>query len=242
MRYDTVRVLGVPVDIVTESETLRFVAEAVEGRHVRQIVTVNAEFVMRARQDANFRHVLEKADLRTPDGTGVVWAARRRGKHVPARVGGSDLIWTISEQAARLGHRVFFLGGAPGVAEGTARRLAACYPGLIVAGTFEGSPRSEDSRDQVAEIRRSKPDVLFVAFGAPQQDEWIATHIELLGVPLAIGVGGSFDYVVGRARRAPEWMGTFGVEWLFRLLRQPRRWRRMLALPRFAVLAFVKRD
>lgn len=242
MPHETVRVLGVPVDVVTEAETLQFVADAVERGLPNQIVTVNAEFVMRARWDITFRQVLEHADLRTPDGSGVVWAARRRGKYVPARVGGSDLIWSISEQAARMGHRLFFLGGAPGVAEGTAKRLAVCYPGLLVAGTYEGSPRDGDTSEQVEVIRRTKPDILFVAFGAPQQDEWIASHIEQLNVPLAIGVGGSFDYVVGRAKRAPEWMRRSGIEWLFRLLRQPRRWRRMLALPQFAILAFVRTD
>lgn len=242
MQPDSVRVLGVPVDVVTERETLAFVVDAVAGRRPRQIVTVNAEFVMRARWDYPFRQVLENADLRTPDGAGVVWAARLRGKYVPARVGGSDLIWSISEQAARLGHRVFFLGGGPGVAEGTGARLNACYPGLVIAGYYEGSPRAGDCSEQVELIRASQADILFVAFGAPQQDEWIARHIERLDVRLAIGVGGSFDYVVGRARRAPAWMRRSGVEWLFRLIREPRRWRRMLAIPRFAVLAFVRRD
>jgi N-acetylglucosaminyldiphosphoundecaprenol N-acetyl-beta-D-mannosaminyltransferase len=163
---------------------------------------------------------------------------RRAGVSVPRRVGGSDLIWSLSAQAAHLGHRVFLLGAAPGVADAAAERLQATYPGLVVAGTHAGSPARGEEQGIVDLIRRSEADILFVAFGAPEQDIWIARNLRRTGAALGIGVGGSFDYVAGTARRAPPWMRERGLEWAWRLLRQPYRWRRVLRLPVFAWLAW----
>ena len=242
MSRETVRILGVPVDNVAEADVLRLAAERIQSREPAQIATVNAEYVMHARNSLRFRAVLEQADLRTPDGAGVVWAARRRGSPIIRRVGGSDLIWSLSEQAARLGHRVFLLGGAPGVAAKAAEVLSLRYPGLVVAGTYAGSPENGGESVQIKLIRASRPDLLLVAFGAPQQDEWIAQTKGTLSVPIIMGVGGSLDYVAGTARRAPTWMRESGLEWLFRLVRQPWRWRRMVVLPRFAFLAIIRSD
>jgi N-acetylglucosaminyldiphosphoundecaprenol N-acetyl-beta-D-mannosaminyltransferase len=203
-----------------------------------QIVTVNAEFVMLARDYPDFGQVLRSAELATPDGAGVVWAMRRKGTDVLERVGGADLIWAVSELAAGLGHRVFLLGAAEGVATKAAARLRAAYPGLQVAGAYSGSPDTDQEGDIVDLIRRSRADILFVAFGAPRQDVWIARNLKATGASVAIGVGGSFDYVAGLARRAPRWMRRRGLDWFWRLLHQPWRWRRMLALPRFAWLVW----
>lgn len=229
-------VLGVPVDIVSERDILMFVQERVEARRPARIVTVNAEFVILARKDAEFAEALRTADLATPDGAGVVWAMRRQGAAPPARVGGADLIWSMSEQAAGAGQSVFLLGGAEGIASTAARRLCARYPDLRVAGAYSGSPAVDDEAYIVDLVRRSGADLLFVAFGAPQQDLWIARNLGRTGACVAIGVGGSFDYVAGVARRAPRWMRRRGLDWLWRLMRQPWRWRRMLALPEFAWL------
>ncbi len=239
---ETVRVLGVPVDVVSEVDVLDFIGRRVAEREVSQVVTVNAEYVMRARVDSVFKRVIESADLRTPDGAGVVWAARRRGAMIQGRVGGSDLIWSVSEQAARTGQRVFLLGGAEGVAACASRVLQTRYPGLQVCGTFAGSPTAGRDDEQRRLIREAKPDVLFVAFGAPEQDLWIARAKRELQVPVSMGVGGSFDYVAGIAKRAPLTMQRLGLEWLYRLVRQPWRWRRMLVLPVFAALAGLRRD
>lgn len=236
MRFERRFVLGVPVDITTESDVLSFVRHRVEGRVPAQIATVNAEFVILAQRDAVFRRVLATAALTTADGAGVVWALRRQGADQRRRVGGSDLVWTLSQEAARRGWRVFFLGGAPGVAEEAARRLGTRFPGLNVAGAHAGSPFPSDQGAIVDLIRQSRADLLFVAFGAPAQELWIARVLPETGVSVAIGIGGSLDYVAGRARRAPRWMQDRGLDWLWRLIRQPWRWRRMLALPRFAVL------
>lgn len=237
-RFDRYRVLGVPVDVVTEPEVLAIAGDAVERRRRMQVVTVNAEFVVLAQENRQFLRALQDAAVATPDGAGVVWALRRRGVYL-RRLGGSDLIWSLSEQAAGRGHSVFFLGAADGVAEEVARRLRSRYPGLLVAGTLAGSPRPEDEESIVAQIQESEPDILFVAYGAPEQDLWIARNLARLGVSVAIGVGGSFDYVAGNARRAPPWMRERGLDWLWRLVMQPWRWRRMLALPRFALLVLT---
>jgi len=237
--FDRVDVAGVAVDVVSEEDVLAFVQERARLRAPSHIATVNAEFVMRARRDPAFAHVLDDAALATPDGAGVVWAMRRRGVRQVARVGGSDLIYSISGLAASAGWRVFYLGAAPGVARETARRLAAQFPGLRVVGTYSGSPAERDAAFIVDLVRCSGADILFVAFGAPRQEIWIGNHLLPLGVSIAVGVGGSFDYVAGVARRAPRWMRDHGLDWLWRLVLQPRRWRRMLALPRFVWLALI---
>jgi N-acetylglucosaminyldiphosphoundecaprenol N-acetyl-beta-D-mannosaminyltransferase len=229
-------VLGVPVDVVRESDVLRFVRDRVSTAVPARIVTVNTEFVILARRNAAFRRALATADLATPDGAGVVWAMRRAGVDQQGRVGGSDLIWSISSQAATLEHGVFLLGAAEGVAMAAARTLQARFPRLRVCGTLAGSPAPEDEARVVDSIRQSSADILFVAFGAPAQDIWIARNLRKTGVAVAIGVGGSFDYVAGRVRRAPRWMGDRGLEWLWRLIQQPWRWRRMVALPVFVFL------
>jgi N-acetylglucosaminyldiphosphoundecaprenol N-acetyl-beta-D-mannosaminyltransferase len=237
--FDRHFVLGVPVDGVTEADVLSVARQAVEAGRPVQIVTVNAEYVVMAQGNEFFLGVLKRAELATPDGAGVVWALRRRGVML-RRLGGSDLIWSLSEQAAQRGHRVFFLGAAEGVAGEVARRLSVRYPGLLVAGTLSGSARAEEEAEIVSAIRSSGADVLFVAYGAPAQDLWIARNVQRLGVSVAIGVGGSFDYVAGKTQRAPVWMRERGLDWLWRLVKQPWRWRRMLALPRFILLVLME--
>jgi N-acetylglucosaminyldiphosphoundecaprenol N-acetyl-beta-D-mannosaminyltransferase len=194
--------------------------------------------VVLAQKYGHFARVLEEADLATPDGAGVVWAMRRQGARQRLRVGGSDLIWSLSRLAAEEGLRVYLLGGREGVAAGAARALRQRFPALQVAGADAGSPSTQEEASIVHLIRQSRADILFVAFGAPEQDLWIARSLRPAGVSIAIGVGGSFDYLAGTARRAPVWMRERGLEWLWRLLRQPWRWRRMLALPRFVWLVY----
>jgi N-acetylglucosaminyldiphosphoundecaprenol N-acetyl-beta-D-mannosaminyltransferase len=226
----------VRINEVTTADVLDFVKVRVRDRHPAQIVTVNAEFVVRAQSDPNFRAVIERAALTTPDSAGVLWALRRAGIRLPYRVGGSDLIWSLCLQAAEFSHRVFLLGGREGVGREAAARLQQTFPGLCIAGTHAGSPSPEEEENIVDLVRRSNADILFVAFGAPQQELWIARNLAKTGAVCALGVGGSIDYVAGTARRAPVWMRRAGLDWLWRLIRQPWRWRRMLALPRFVWL------
>lgn len=236
MEFERANVLGVPVDLVTSRNVLDFVRERIERRQPAQIVTVNPEFVVLAQANREFATVLREAALATPDGAGILWALARQGKNLPSRVGGADLIWLICEQAAQEGHRVFLLGGAEGVAARAAAVLQTRYSGLLISGSNAGNPSSDEASGIVDLVRRARTDLLFVAFGAPQQDLWIAQNLSATGASLAMGVGGTFDYVAGTARRAPRWMRNAGLEWMWRLIRQPWRWKRMLALPRFAWL------
>jgi heptosyltransferase-2 len=253
-----ISVLGVRIHATSYDGLLDWISERVAGggaevpgassragRPAHQIATANPEFVMTTRRDSVFRLVLERASLCLPDGVGLFWAARwlnrRRGeKQTPLlhRVTGSDGVPLIAERAAREGWRLFLLGAAPGVAEQTAEVLGSRYPGLQIAGTFAGSPAAEEEEAIVQLIDQSRADILFVAYGAPRQDKWIARNLPRLRVAVAMGVGGAFDYISGRAARAPQWMRRAGLEWLHRLWRQPWRWRRMLALPRFALAVF----
>ena len=205
---------------------LRRIETYVEAGGHHLVATVNPEFVMRARKDPEFARILESADLCLPDGWGVVWAARRNGCNVPGPVTGVDLIPPLARICAQRGWRVFLLGAAEGVAADLAARLRNDNPGLEV-----GSSTSAGA-DQIAD---QHPQVLLVAFGAPKQEKWIDATGRASGAPVQIGVGGSFDYLTGRVRRAPAWMRKAGLEWLFRLAVQPWRVRRMLALPAFAL-------
>jgi N-acetylglucosaminyldiphosphoundecaprenol N-acetyl-beta-D-mannosaminyltransferase len=231
----SLRVLGVRVDCLDMEAALERIEAmiAAGGRH--QVATVNPEFVMHARSHPEFAAVLESADLCLADGWGVVWAARRQGCRLIGPVANADLVPALAHLCARQSWSLFLLGARPGVADAAARRLRAQAPGLRVAGVHAGSPRIEDDGASLELINASRPDVLLVAYGHPKQELWIARNRERLQVHLAIGVGGAFDYLAGRVRRAPLWMRRAGLEWLFRLARQPWRARRMAVLPIYAL-------
>jgi N-acetylglucosaminyldiphosphoundecaprenol N-acetyl-beta-D-mannosaminyltransferase len=203
------------------------------GRH--QVATVNPEFVMRAGQDMEFARVLASADLCLADGSGVVWAARRQGCTLSGPVTGVDLIPPLAALCARRQFRLFLLGAAPGVADDLASRLRAQNPGLQIA-SHSGSPEPFADDETVGRIAAERPQVLLVAYGAPKQEMWIdRMGARLSEVSVSIGVGGAFDYLTGRVPRAPSWMRSAGMEWLFRLARQPWRIRRMVVLPVYAL-------
>lgn len=237
---ERIDVLGVGVNVLSEVDVSSITATYLENDRRLRIVTVNAEYVMIARRRSDFADVIARADLATPDGMGVVWAMRLKGASQRKRVGGSDLIWSLSRLAASQGQSIFLLGGAEGVAAEAARRLQAGIPGLTIAGTYAGSPQASDAEELSERIKRSGAAILYVAFGAPGQDLWLDRYLEATGAVVGIGVGGSFDYVAGRARLAPVWMRESGLDWLWRLVRQPWRWRRMLALPHFAYLVLIE--
>ncbi|MHB1294761.1 MAG: WecB/TagA/CpsF family glycosyltransferase [Anaerolineae bacterium] len=230
----SVDILGIRIDNVTVSETLDVLDCFVAERRPHQVVTVNPEFVMEAQRNDAFRVTLAASDLSLPDGAGLLWASRVLGKPLRERVTGSDSLPLIAQRSAQRGHRLFLLGAAPGVAERAAAILCRDNPGLQIVGTYAGSPDPSEEEAIVARVRAARPDYVFVAYGAPRQDLWIHRNLQRLGVPVCMGVGGAFDFVAGLAVRAPVWMRRLGLEWLHRLWHQPWRWRRMLALPRFA--------
>lgn len=230
----TVDILGIPLHDLTMDETLGLFRDMALSGRPHHVMTVNPEFVMIARRDETFRTVLMHATLRVADGMGIIWASKIMRTPIRARITGSDSIPRFAAIAAREGISIFLLGAAPGVAETTAEILQARNPGLVIAGTYGGSPSVEEEDEICRMIEQARPHVLLVAYGPPKQDLWIARTQHRLNIPLAIGVGGTFDFITGRARRAPVWMQQVGLEWLYRLMREPKRWRRMLTLPQFA--------
>lgn len=236
-----VYILGVRVDNITGEETLERIVQFIRDGRPRQIVTVNPEFVITAQHDRAFCEILNNADLALPDGIGLLWASRVLGKPLRERVAGSDLIYDLAALASARGYSIYFLGAMPGVGQRAAQVLQAKSPGLRVSGIYAGSPRPEEDDEVVGRIRASAPDILLVAYGAPAQDRWIRRNLDRLGVPVCIGVGGALDFASGKAKRAPFWVRRIGLEWLFRLIQEPWRWRRMMRLPRFAALVLRSR-
>ncbi|NDJ76722.1 MAG: WecB/TagA/CpsF family glycosyltransferase [Chloroflexi bacterium] len=227
-------ILGVPLHAATFENMLDCIAAWIAaGNRTHQICTASPEFVMIAQEDTAFMAVLRAADLCVADGVGLLFAARYLGRPLPERVTGSDGVPLIAQRAAREGWRLFLLGAAPGVAEQAAARLVEQNPGLQIVGTYAGSPAPEENDAIVQMVNDSGADMLLVAYGAPKQDLWIARNQDRLNVKVAMGVGGTFDFIAGVVPRAPVWMQRLALEWLFRLIRQPWRWRRMLRLPRF---------
>jgi N-acetylglucosaminyldiphosphoundecaprenol N-acetyl-beta-D-mannosaminyltransferase len=229
----SIDILGVRISDVTLPETLQHLETMATSGKPHHVMTVNPEFVMMARESPEFRTVLQRATLAIPDGIGIIWAARILGTPLRERVAGVDTVVQFARIAARNGLRIFLLGAAPGVAERVAERLEKENPGLKIAGTFAGSPHPSEEDDICRRILSAQPHMLLVAYGPPRQDLWIARTMDRLRVPVAIGVGGTFDFIAGVIPRAPSWMQKTGLEWLFRLIQEPRRWKRMLTLPRF---------
>lgn len=238
-----VTILNVRVHALTMAHTLALIEGFIASNHSHQLVTVNPEFVVAAQEDALFRQIINNAALGLPDGVGLLKAARFLGTTpLPERVPGSDLVVHLAELSHRRGYRIYFLGAKPGVAEMAAGRLKRRYPGLKVVGCYAGSPHPAENEAILHRVRTAAPDILLVAYGAPQQDKWIARNLARLQVPVCIGVGGSFDFVAGTAKRAPLWVQKVSLEWLHRLVMQPWRWRRIWnAVPRFSWLVLKSR-
>jgi N-acetylglucosaminyldiphosphoundecaprenol N-acetyl-beta-D-mannosaminyltransferase len=236
----TAAILGVKVHALTNRQTLELIEAFIASGRPHQLTTVNPEFVVAAQQDEAFRHIINNAALALPDGIGLLKAARFLGTTpLPERVAGSDLLIKLAELSHLKGYRLYFLGAQPGVAEKAIEKLRALYPNLQVAGCYAGSPTLEENEAIVQRILPTQPDILLVAYGAPKQDKWIARNLERLQIPVCIGVGGSFDFIAGTAKRAPVRLQHLGLEWLHRMLTQPWRWRRIWnAVPRFCWLVF----
>lgn len=239
----TATILNVKVHALTNTGTLALIEQFIASGRPHQLVTVNPEFVAAAQQDEEFRQIINHAALALPDGVGLLKAARfLQTTPLPERVAGSDLVVKLAELSHQKGYRLYFLGAWEGVAEKAIEKLKQDYPKLQVAGHFAGSPALEENEAIVRRILPTRPDILLVAYGAPKQDKWIARNLARLQIPVCIGVGGSFDFIAGTARRAPRWLQRLGLEWLHRLVMQPWRWRRIWnAVPRFSWLVLRSR-
>ena len=228
----TVRIGQLEIDAVTFPQALERIAELVEGQEGGAVFTPNVDHVVKAEHDADFRRAYRRAALCLPDGMPLLWASRLLGSPLPEKVSGSDLVVPLMRLAAERRWRVYLLGGRPGAAEKAADKLAHQL-GTRVVGTdsptvvLNGS--ADGSEGTLERLRAAAPNLVLVAFGAPKQELWIDRFADRIRPAVAIGVGGSLDFVAGDVRRAPAWMSRAGLEWLFRLVQEPRRmWRRYL--------------
>ncbi len=224
-----VTIVGIEVDNLSEAETLDRIEQLVIEGGSHYMAVVNASKVVAASRDSELRRALVKADLVTADGMSVVWAARLLGRRLKGRVTGIDIFERLLERAAARGWSVYFLGAHEHSVQSLVERLRARHPRLRVAGYRNGYFEGSESDSIAGAIKRSNTDLLFVGMGSPAQERWIDENLEKTGVKFALGVGGSFDHVSGLIPRAPAWMQRAGLEWLHRLMREPRRlWRRYL--------------
>ena len=231
------RVLGTRIHGVDLGQAAAWIDAWAQAGVRAHIATVNPEFVMRARRDADFHDLLERTRLNVPDGVGVVVAGRLGGRRIPGRVTGVALMHEAMRLAAVREWSVALVGGAPGVAEAAAKRLVRDVPGLRPPRTYGGArgPEGDDAAREF--LRDAQPRILCVGYGAPHQEFWIDRNLDADAACVAIGIGGTLDYLSGRVPRAPEALRSAGLEWAYRLWRQPSRWRRMQVLPIFAALA-----
>lgn len=223
------QIAGIPVHNLSEDETIQAIDSMIADGKPHYMVVVNAAKVVAANQNERLRRVIAKADLVAADGMSVVWASRLLGQPLKGRVTGIDLFERLVAHAARRNLSVYFLGASEESVRGVVARFTREHQKLRVAGCRNGYFDEIESGKIAEEIRERRADLLFVARGSPAQEFWIEENIERTGVRFALGVGGSFDHLSGHARRAPRWMQRAGLEWFYRLLREPRRlWRRYL--------------
>ena len=244
----TVNICGVKIDNYTFDDVVeRITDHAMKGVVPSYVVTPNAQHVLSLQRDADFRSIYEKAFLAVPDGVSLLWSAKFLKAPLNGRVNGTDLFEELSAVAERKGLKVFLLGGRPGAAEAAKKTLQARHPNLQIVGThcppygFESQP--EELASINSKIKAAAPDILFVGFGAPKQEKWIYQNYQELGVPVSLGIGVSFELVADMVQRAPLWMQKWGLEWLFRLIVEPKRlWKRyVMGNPQFMWLVIKQR-
>lgn len=249
----SVEIIDIPIDNMSYADVLERIGKIVKNEHKVYIVTVNPEMILNASQDESFFEVLQKAEIRTPDGIGILWAAyylsmpRPKGrikKHLQLagsllsvlfapkkirsvlqeRITGADLLPKIIDYSQKKKWRIFLLGASDGIAKRAEAKLKKKYPDADFVGNFAGSPKIEDENNICDLINEVHPDILFIAYGSPNQELWIRRNLfKLKSVNVAIGVGGAFDFYAGKIKRAPNLMQKLGIEWLWRLFCEPRR-------------------
>ena len=226
-------IFGVKVDAVTMAQAVERVEKLIDAQKNSIVATVNAEMLLRATKDDDFKKILNSAELVVPDGAGAVWAARHLGYEMPERVAGFDLVQELMKIAPTKGYKFFLFGASPGIADKAALKAQELYHGIKIVGTRNGYFTADDEPEIIAQIKNAKPDILLAALGVPKQEKWLTAHKDELNVPVSIGVGGTFDVMAGVVKRAPIWMQRAKLEWLYRAMLQPSRAGRLIALPKF---------
>ena len=236
MRID---VMGVGFDSLTIEEAVSRAKKLMTERRTAYVVTPNPEIVMACRERAETMQAVNGADLVLPDGIGVIYGARILGTPLKAKIPGIDFISALMADMAGEGKSVYLLGAKPGVAEMAAERLQTMYPGLVIAGTHDGY--FKDDAPVIEAVNAVKPDLLLVCLGAPKQELWMQRNQSILNVGLMAGLGGSLDVFAGTVKRAPKVFQRLGLEWFYRLLKEPRRIGRMMKLPKFLFACIGKK-
>jgi N-acetylglucosaminyldiphosphoundecaprenol N-acetyl-beta-D-mannosaminyltransferase len=237
-------ILGVKIDEYSFSEVMQKIINFLKENKLHQICTVNPEFIVAAQNDSVFKDILNNSDLNVPDGVGLKYAAIYKRQKIGERITGVDLTWELCKMASERSYSVYFLGGKPGIAKKASSIIKKLYPELKIAGTDASNP---NDAGLIEKINKSGADILLVAYGAPKQDKFIYKlknqKSKIKNTRIAIGVGGTFDYISGEISRAPKWVRSIGLEWLYRLIRQPSRIKRIYtAVIKFPVLLIFNRS
>lgn len=249
-RNDSVNIFGVEIQNTSLDKLVKQLESALENRRFTKVFTPNTEIVMAAKKSKNLREELNKGTFVIPDGIGLIYGARIRGVELEERVTGFDTSMKLLELAQEKGYGLYLLGGKEGVAEKACEKILAQYPGIRITGhhhgyfkgSHTGDGETEEEKMIVQEIGNSHTDILFVGFGFPRQEIWINTYGENLGVSVAIGNGGVMDILSGQAKRAPDIFIKLGLEWLYRLLREPSRIKRQIVLPLFLIQVLMDKS
>ncbi len=242
---EVVSILGLHIAPLTLAQAVDAVVGLVDAGQPSFFITANTHYAMLTHADPDLKAVNARAAFVLADGAPLVWASRWKQSPLPERVAGSDLIFELCGQAARSGYRLFLLGGAAGVAKQAAKVLSQRYPDLRIVGTESPPFRALSAEEHTAlldRIRMARPDLLFVAFGQPKGETWIAEHLQTLGVPVCVQIGASLDFVSGRIRRAPRRLQKLGLEWAYRLWLEPSRLGPRYARNAWFLLSMVVRD
>jgi len=237
-----ITVLNIMIDVVTMKEAVGRVEQFIDKQKPHLVVTPNAEMIMMANEDNDLAQIINGADLVVPDGAGVVWAARYNDDVMPERVAGYDLVQNLLAQSATRKYRIYMFGGAPGIVNKAKNIAEKRYPGVQIVGIHHGFFTEKDEPEIVSNIKACRPDILLVGLGVPRQEKWLLQYSKQIAAPVAIGVGGTFDVMAGTVLRAPLWMQNANLEWLYRLISEPKRAIRMLALPRFVMQVVISKN
>ncbi|MFN3963252.1 MAG: WecB/TagA/CpsF family glycosyltransferase [Fimbriimonadaceae bacterium] len=232
---ETRDVLGVPVGIVSMASTLELARQWLREDQSRLLLTSDSQGIYLAQTDPELKAIYQRAALNTPDSYGVVWALRRQGIHLEDRVTGVDLVSGLCEIAAQEGKSVYLLGSSPGVAEKAARALQDRYNGLKIAGARDGYYPAYDEAEVVKDVAATRPDILLVAMGIPRQEKFLAKYQEQIGFRIGMGIGGSLDVLSGNVKRAPKIVQAVRMEWLWRVILNPKKISKVATLPKFAM-------
>lgn len=240
--FPTVSVFEIPFSKLSMKDTVKYLTEAVQSGQPHHVITANPIMVMTAVNNQEYKEMMQSAEIIVPDGTGIVWAAGVGGDPLEGRVTGFELLHELLKVGETYRWKFFLLGTTAEVIQEAAERLQMQYPAAIICGCRDGFFGPDEDAAVIEQIRAASPDILFVARGADNQEPWIAQHKQALQVPVVMGVGGSFDIISGKLKRAPKVFQKLRLEWFYRLLKEPTRYKRMLALPKFVVKVLREKE